>query len=248
MPGRGRRVSRYSDSQTRNSGDRFAASGYGCAADCRGGGSGNQTTESSCWGRRRNAARLTNCWRAGADAYIVRTGPSRHLNEAIRYVQDGGKYLSPQLTKDVPVSLNGHSNGTHAEAVSQLHAAMEAQALTVARLEEAMGRAQYAIEILQQKVEQLTGAPIEPPGSERSWNLPGVRTVMSTVAAALIVAVLGLQPAAVASARLLLHDRQYPAAEKLCRMVLKQDPGSLAASRILAAALLHEDRTYENGR
>src|SRR4051794_36824900 len=40
---------------------------------------------------------------AGADAYIVRNGPSRHLNDAIRYVRDGGKYLAPQLTRDLPV-------------------------------------------------------------------------------------------------------------------------------------------------
>jgi len=226
---------------------------------------------------------------AGADAYIVRSGPSRHLNDAIRYVRDGGKYLAPQLTKCLPVSVDGPSSGNHQDAVSSLHAAVEAQALTVARLEHAMERTQYAIEILQQKVEQLTGTPIDPPPatpgheSERGRRMPGVRTGMSAAAAALVLAVLGFQfagilkPASgrpdkrsstavavdslqensttslkggewdnVERARLLLKDQQYPAAEKLCRKVLEQDPADTAVMRILASALFHQDRVSES--
>jgi DNA-binding response OmpR family regulator len=140
---------------------------------------------------------------AGGDAYIVRNGPSRHLNDAIRYVRDGGKYLSPQLTQDAPVSSCGLPPEAHLEAMSCLHEAVEAQARTVERLEIAMDRAQYAIELLQQKVEQLTGAPIEAPSSsstdetEPSRKSPRVKTGMGAVAAALVVGILGFQLAGI---------------------------------------------------
>jgi DNA-binding NarL/FixJ family response regulator len=35
--------------------------------------------------------------RAGADAYLLKDGPARHLLEAINYVRDGGQYVSPLL-------------------------------------------------------------------------------------------------------------------------------------------------------
>jgi DNA-binding NarL/FixJ family response regulator len=35
--------------------------------------------------------------RAGADAYLLKDGPVRHLLEAINYVRDGGQYVSPLL-------------------------------------------------------------------------------------------------------------------------------------------------------
>jgi len=35
--------------------------------------------------------------RAGADAYLLKDGPARHLLEAIGYVRDGGQYVSPLL-------------------------------------------------------------------------------------------------------------------------------------------------------
>jgi DNA-binding NarL/FixJ family response regulator len=34
---------------------------------------------------------------AGADAYLLKDGPARHLLDAIRYIQDGGVYISPLL-------------------------------------------------------------------------------------------------------------------------------------------------------
>ena len=34
---------------------------------------------------------------AGADAYLLKDGPSRHLLEAINYVREGGVYISPRL-------------------------------------------------------------------------------------------------------------------------------------------------------
>ena len=38
--------------------------------------------------------------RAGADGYLLKNGPARHLMDAIRYVNDGGQYFSPQLGRD----------------------------------------------------------------------------------------------------------------------------------------------------
>jgi DNA-binding NarL/FixJ family response regulator len=35
--------------------------------------------------------------RAGADAYLLKDGPSRHLLDAIGFVRDGGVYVSPML-------------------------------------------------------------------------------------------------------------------------------------------------------
>ena len=35
--------------------------------------------------------------RAGADAYLLKDGPSRHLMDAISFVMDGGVYVSPLL-------------------------------------------------------------------------------------------------------------------------------------------------------
>lgn len=38
--------------------------------------------------------------RAGADAYLLKNGPARHVIDAINYVRDGGQYFSPQLRRD----------------------------------------------------------------------------------------------------------------------------------------------------
>lgn len=35
--------------------------------------------------------------RAGADAYLLKDGPSRHLVDAVNFVRDGGVYVSPLL-------------------------------------------------------------------------------------------------------------------------------------------------------
>jgi DNA-binding NarL/FixJ family response regulator len=35
--------------------------------------------------------------RAGADAYLLKDGPARHMLDAINFVQDGGVYISPLL-------------------------------------------------------------------------------------------------------------------------------------------------------
>jgi len=38
--------------------------------------------------------------RSGADAYLLKNGPARHLTDAINYIRDGGQYFSPQLHRD----------------------------------------------------------------------------------------------------------------------------------------------------
>jgi len=35
--------------------------------------------------------------RAGADAYLLKDGPGQHLLDAVRFIQDGGVYVSPLL-------------------------------------------------------------------------------------------------------------------------------------------------------
>jgi DNA-binding NarL/FixJ family response regulator len=115
--------------------------------------------------------------RAGADAYVVRSGPSRHLADAIRYVQGGGKYLDPQLTVTQPTGAERNAGAvepaTNDDALTGLWAAIESQARTVERLEQAMSRAECAIGLLQQKLEQLAGAPIEVPPTPAQAG-PGV--------------------------------------------------------------------------
>lgn len=265
---------------------------------------GNAVTKLIILGASPSRAAADQLLAAGADAFVVRSGPSRHLNEAIRYVRDGGKYLSPQLTQDMPVAaVSGMQVQSEAdvEAFANLRNSVDAQARTVERLEDAMGRAQYAIELLQQKIEQITGAPLEAPqaspappyqSSEKSSRFPGIPSLKSSAAAfaaMLIVGVLGFQLAGIlrpnggranleplaefagtgaedslnpkSSSALhlpdwqnqmversaaLLKNQQFSSAEKVCRELLKENPGNLAAARILASALFHQDRIEES--
>ncbi len=45
----------------------------------------------------RDEGQVGEVLRAGADGYLLKDGPSRHLLDAIRYVQDGGVYVTPLL-------------------------------------------------------------------------------------------------------------------------------------------------------
>ncbi len=45
----------------------------------------------------RDGTTVMEAIRAGADAYLLKDGPSRHLLDAISYVRDGGVYISPLL-------------------------------------------------------------------------------------------------------------------------------------------------------
>jgi DNA-binding NarL/FixJ family response regulator len=45
----------------------------------------------------REETSVMDALRAGADAYLLKDGPSRHLLEAITFVREGGVYVSPLL-------------------------------------------------------------------------------------------------------------------------------------------------------
>jgi DNA-binding NarL/FixJ family response regulator len=45
----------------------------------------------------RDESAVSEALRAGADAYLVKEGPFRHLIDAISFVRDGGVYVSPLL-------------------------------------------------------------------------------------------------------------------------------------------------------
>jgi DNA-binding NarL/FixJ family response regulator len=45
----------------------------------------------------RDEGTVMEALRAGADAYLLKDGPSRHLLDAISFVRDGGVYVSPML-------------------------------------------------------------------------------------------------------------------------------------------------------
>src|ERR1051326_5655748 len=45
----------------------------------------------------RDETAVMEALRAGADAYLLKDGPSRHLLDAISFVRDGGVYVSPLL-------------------------------------------------------------------------------------------------------------------------------------------------------
>jgi DNA-binding NarL/FixJ family response regulator len=45
----------------------------------------------------RDEVTVMEALRAGADAYLLKDGPSRHLLDAISFVRDGGVYVSPML-------------------------------------------------------------------------------------------------------------------------------------------------------
>jgi len=55
----------------------------------------------------REEATVMEALRAGADAYLLKDGPARHLLDAMSYVRDGGVYVSPLL--------RGAGMFTHAE-------------------------------------------------------------------------------------------------------------------------------------
>jgi DNA-binding NarL/FixJ family response regulator len=45
----------------------------------------------------RDESTVTDALRAGADGYLLKDGPSRHLVDAVNFVRDGGVYVSPLL-------------------------------------------------------------------------------------------------------------------------------------------------------
>jgi DNA-binding NarL/FixJ family response regulator len=52
----------------------------------------------------RDESMVRDALRAGANGYVLKDGPSRHLLDAISYIQNGGVYISPLLRPDDPLS------------------------------------------------------------------------------------------------------------------------------------------------
>jgi len=48
----------------------------------------------------RDQSVIRELFRSGADGYVLKDGPSRHIFDAINYVRDGGQYLTPLLRRD----------------------------------------------------------------------------------------------------------------------------------------------------
>lgn len=48
----------------------------------------------------RDQSIIRELFRSGADGYVLKDGPSRHIFDAINYVRDGGQYLTPLLRRD----------------------------------------------------------------------------------------------------------------------------------------------------
>ena len=58
---------------------------------------------------------IEEIFRAGANGYVLKDGPARHLLDAISFIQDGGQYLTPLLRRESPESIAGRK-----DPVSQL--------------------------------------------------------------------------------------------------------------------------------
>jgi DNA-binding NarL/FixJ family response regulator len=43
---------------------------------------------------------IREIFRSGANGYLLKDGPSRHLFDAINYIQDGGQYLTPLIRRE----------------------------------------------------------------------------------------------------------------------------------------------------
>ncbi len=54
---------------------------------------------------------LKELFRSGADGYLLKDGPARHLVEAISYIQDGGQYLTPLLRPEALVDTRKGKTG-----------------------------------------------------------------------------------------------------------------------------------------
>src|SRR5258708_6293153 len=48
----------------------------------------------------RDETLIRELFRSGADGYVLKDGPARHLFDAINFIRDGGQYLTPLLHRD----------------------------------------------------------------------------------------------------------------------------------------------------
>lgn len=62
----------------------------------------------------RDQSIIRELFRSGADGYVLKDGPSRHIFDAINYVRDGGQYLTPLLRRE---SIDAKEDKTDALAM-----------------------------------------------------------------------------------------------------------------------------------
>jgi DNA-binding NarL/FixJ family response regulator len=48
----------------------------------------------------RDESLIRELFRSGANGYLLKDGPARHLFDAINYIQDGGQYLTPLIRRE----------------------------------------------------------------------------------------------------------------------------------------------------
>jgi DNA-binding NarL/FixJ family response regulator len=48
----------------------------------------------------RDESTIREIFRSGANGYLLKDGPARHLFDAINYIQDGGQYLTPLIRRE----------------------------------------------------------------------------------------------------------------------------------------------------
>lgn len=68
----------------------------------------------------RDPAVIRELFRCGADGYVLKDGPARHIVDAINYIADGGKYTTPLLQVDVDHSAPDSSGPDNDDPLSQL--------------------------------------------------------------------------------------------------------------------------------
>jgi DNA-binding NarL/FixJ family response regulator len=66
----------------------------------------------------REESAIREAMKAGADGYLLKDGPSRHLSDAISYIRDGGVYISP-LLKGAGLFASNH-DGAADDPLAQL--------------------------------------------------------------------------------------------------------------------------------
>jgi DNA-binding NarL/FixJ family response regulator len=58
----------------------------------------------------RDESVIREIFRSGANAYLLKDGPARHLFDAINYVLDGGQYLTPLIRREVIDNKKEHKD------------------------------------------------------------------------------------------------------------------------------------------
>jgi DNA-binding NarL/FixJ family response regulator len=67
----------------------------------------------------REESAIREAFKAGADGYLLKDGPSRHLSDAISYIRDGGRYISPMLRDAGPFSSREAAENDPLEQLSR---------------------------------------------------------------------------------------------------------------------------------